>query len=105
MMMQIPFGLIDIAVFVIALFVLILLCGYCNKGGRAKTYVYRKTPTADKVEGIGGSRDIEHSYYDERGAKGPLPIGFSTTPEREKPETYAAYKDRKEEDHQKETES
>ena len=106
LILQIPGFMIDVLTLIGVGIFIIFLCGYCNKGGRTKTYVYRKTPTADKVEGFGGSRHIDHSYYGPYtgwSSKGPLPIGFSTTPQREKPETYRIHKERHDESRRKET--
>lgn len=97
-------GLPDIAFLAIIMVVLLLLCAYCSKGGQYKTYVYRKTPRVDEVDSIGGSRHLDDSYIDPSGRRGPLPIGFSTTPEREKPETYEIHKSRQHEARKKETE-
>jgi hypothetical protein len=97
-------GLPDLAFLAIIMLVVLLLCGYCSKGGQFKTYVYRKTPRADEVDSIGGSRHLEDSYIDPSGRKGPLPIGFSTTPEREKPETYEIHRSKHADDAKKETE-
>lgn len=99
--------MIDVLVLIgFGIFLILLFC-YCNKGVRTKTYVYRKTPRADDVEGFGGSRHIDHSYYGPSTSwtsKGPIPIGFSTTPEREKPETYRIHKERYDESRKKEME-
>jgi hypothetical protein len=96
-------GIPDIAFLGILILVLLLLLGYCSIGGQFKTYVYRKTLRTDEVDSIGGSRHLDDSYIDPSGRKGPLPIGFSTTPEREKPETYEIYKTQHEDVKKKES--
>ena len=96
-------GVPDIALLGILMLVFLFLF-FCSRGGQSKTYVYRKTPRADKVDSIGGSRHLDDSYIDPYGRLGPLPIGFSTTPEREKPETYEIHKSKHADATKKETE-
>ena len=95
-------GVPDLAFLGILMIALLLIWGYCSKGGQSKTYVYRKTLRVDKVDSIGGSRHLDDSYIDPNGRRSPLPIGFSTTPEREKPETYEIHKSRQDEAMKKE---
>lgn len=99
------FGMIvDLIIGYVIIGELILFClwsffAWSSHGGQSSIRVTRTRPR-EKEDGLIGMITTDYSYYDGRGS---LPVGFGTTPEREKPETSEAYKDRIEEDHQKET--
>lgn len=96
-----PIPITGIFVFILVVVIMILCCGYSNRGGRAPFRVTRTRPK-EKVDGLIGLTTTDYSYTDGKG--GALPVGFSTTPEREKPETYEIHKSKHADATKKETE-
>lgn len=82
--------------------VVILLCMWYSRGSNPRFQVTRTRPRAEKIDGFGAVRLTDHSYTDGTGRL--IPVGFGTTPEREKPETYELHKSRRDESLKKERE-
>jgi hypothetical protein len=78
----------------------ILLCLWFSRGPNPRFRVTRTRPRAEKIHGFGAARLQDYSYTDGTGRT--IPVGFGTTPEREKPETYEIHKSRHDESAKKE---
>jgi hypothetical protein len=95
--------LLDLAIGLVIMISVILFCIWSFRKPTYHFQVTRTRPRAEKIDGFGGVKVTDYSYMDGTGRT--IPIGFGTTPEREKPETYELYKSRHDESMKKESES
>jgi hypothetical protein len=95
--------LLELAIVLVFTISVILLCIWSFRKPTYHFQVTRTRPKAEKIDGFGGIKVTDYSYMDGTGRT--LPVGFGTTPEREKPETYEHYRSRHDESMKKESES
>jgi hypothetical protein len=96
-------SILELAIVLVIMFGAILFCIWISRKPNPQFLVTRTRPRSDRVDGFGGIKVTDYSYMDGKG--GTLPVGFGTTPEREKPETYRIHKTKHEDAKKKEIES
>ena len=93
----------ELAIVLLIMLSVILFCIWSSRKPTPRFQVTRTRPRAEEIDGFGAVKLTDYSYTDGTGKT--IPVGFGTTPEREKPETYKLHKIRHDESVKKETES
>ena len=83
---------IELIIFVVSFAVLMICAAFTFGRGRSSGRVNVTRPSDKSIDGYGGIRGYDYSYSGQSpmGGDKPFPVGLRT--ERDKPETYEAYK-------------